>query len=144
MILCVSPMQGVSDVSLQGFGMIRMALHTSRQANVRGRRVMAGLLQMAIIALALATTHPLHAADARPIKQRVAPTYPELAKRMRVSGIVKVSATVEPDGSVSATKTVSGNHMLAGAAEDAVHKWKFAPGTDQSIVEVDINFALAQ
>jgi TonB family protein len=105
---------------------------------------MAGLLQLAIIALVLTTSHPLHAADGRPIKQRVAPTYPELAKRMRVSGLVKVSATVEPDGTVSATKTVSGNHMLSGAAEDAVHKWKFAPAADQSVVEVEINFALAQ
>ena len=142
MIPCIPPIHGVSDVSLRGFGMIHITLPTFRLAKVK--RAMAGLMQLAIVTLVLAATHPLHAADARPIKQRVSPTYPELAKRMRVSGIVKVSATVEPDGSVSATKTVSGNHMLAGAAEDAVHKWKFAPGTDQSVVEVDINFALAQ
>ena len=63
---------------------------------------------------------------------------------MRVAGVVRVSATVDPDGKVSATKTISGNSMLAGAAEDAVHKWKFVPATDSSTVEVDVNFALAQ
>lgn len=116
----------------------------SRQVIYGLRRVTAGLLPLAVIAMALTATTRLHAADERPIKQRVPPTYPELAKRMRVSGMVKVEATVAPDGSVSATKTVSGNHMLAGAAEDAVHKWKFAPAAEQSTVDVEINFALAQ
>ena len=88
---------------------------------------------------------PLHAADSdRAIKQRVAPVYPELARRMRIGGVVRIAATVAPDGSVSATKTVSGNHMLSGAAEDAVHKWKFVTAPGESTVEVDINFALAQ
>jgi TonB family protein len=95
-------------------------------------------------ALACVCVLPLHASNERAIKQRVAPVYPELAKRMKVSGMVKVSATIAPDGSVSATKVVSGNHMLSGAAEDAVHKWRFVPADSESIVEVDVNFALAQ
>jgi TonB family protein len=97
--------------------------------------------------MAMTMTLPLRAADdhaERPVKQRVPPTYPELAKRMRISGVVKVSATVAPDGTVSATKTVSGNHMLAGAAEDAVHKWKFVSAPTESTVEVTINFAPAE
>jgi TonB family protein len=120
-----------------------MKRHTSKQATTR-RRLTSGLLQLAVIAFALTAVLPLHAADDRPVQRRVAPAYPELAKRMRVSGVVKVAATVAADGSVSATKTVSGNHMLSGAAEDAVHKWKFAPASDESTVEVDVNFALAQ
>ena len=121
---------------------MNLTRRTSQRTTIR--RYTTGLLQLAVITLALTATLPLHAADERPIKSRVAPTYPELAKRMRVSGTVKVSATVAPDGTVSATKTISGNHMLSGAAEDAVHKWRFAPASDQSEVEVDVNFALAQ
>jgi TonB family protein len=99
---------------------------------------------LACLGLAVACILPLHATTDRAIRQRVAPIYPELAKRMRVSGTVKVAATVAPDGTVSATKVVSGNHMLSGAAEDAVHKWKFTPADSESTVEVDVNFALAQ
>jgi TonB family protein len=92
--------------------------------------------------LAMAIAVPLHAADGeRPIKQRVTPNYPELARRLHVSGMVRIAATVTPEGNVSATKTVSGNRMLSEAAEDAVHKWKFAPGPEESTVEVTINFA---
>jgi TonB family protein len=108
------------------------------------RRIAAGMTWIAAIGLAMTLTLPIHASDDRPIKQKVAPTYPELAKRMRISGVVKVSATVAPDGSVTATKTLAGNHMLSGAAEDAVHKWKFVAAPSESTVEVDVGFALAQ
>ena len=121
-----------------------MKRHTLQNFLKKSRKIAAAL---AVFALTLSVALPLRAADDhtdRAIKQRVAPAYPELAKRMRVSGVVRVSATVAPDGSVSATKTVSGNHMLSGAAEDAVHKWKFVTAPAESTVEVDINFALAQ
>jgi TonB family protein len=124
--------------------MTSMARHNSQYIAAKHRTNVSALLRVAVIAMALTTAPSLHAADERPIKQRVAPTYPEIAKRMRVSGMVKVAATVEPNGSVSATKTISGNRMLSEAAEDAVHKWKFVPGPDQSTVEVEINFALTQ
>lgn len=97
------------------------------------------LLQVAVVAGIVSSSALLHAED-RAIKQRVPPIYPELAKRMHIGGVVRIEATVAPDGSVSATKTLSGNHMLSGAAEDAVHKWKFVPASEQSTVEVAIDF----
>ena len=95
-----------------------------------------------LLMLALATaaiSSPLRAED-RKIERRVSPIYPELAKRMRVSGLVKVSATVAADGSVTDAKAVSGNRMLAPAAEDAVKRWKFASGPSESTVDIEVNF----
>jgi len=105
-----------------------------------------GLAKLATLGvLAIAVCLPLYAVDSgRAVKQRVAPTYPEIAKRMHISGMVRVAATVAPDGSVSSTKPVSGNRVLSDAAEQAVHKWKFASAAQESIVEVEINFAPAQ
>lgn len=97
----------------------------------------------AALALALVVTLSAHAED-RAVKSRVAPVYPEIAKRMRIGGVVKVEATVDADGKVTEVKTVSGNSMLSSAAEDAVRKWRFAAGTAESKVNVDLNFALAQ
>jgi len=99
------------------------------------------------LALALILCLPIRGADDhldRPIKHWVPPAYPEMARRLRVSGVVRVAATVAPDGSVTSTKTVSGNHILAGAAEEAVLRWKFGTGPSESTVEVDVNFALTQ
>ncbi len=83
-------------------------------------------------------------AEDRAVKSRVAPVYPEIAKRMKIGGVVRLEVTVDPDGKVADVKQISGNHMLSESAEEAVRKWKFVPGPSQSIVDVDLNFELAQ
>lgn len=102
------------------------------------------LISIAALALMAATVLPAGAADQRTVKSRFAPTYPEVAKRMRISGEVRMTVTVDPEGKVTSVKTISGNRMLSAAAEDAVRKWKFEPGSGVSSVEVSLNFALAQ
>ncbi len=104
------------------------------------RRAGVKLLQAAALALVVTLAMPARAADERAIKSRVAPVYPELAKRMKISGVVRVEATVDADGKVTDAKTISGNRMLGAAAEEAVRKWKYAPGP-ASTVQVDVNFA---
>jgi TonB family protein len=102
------------------------------------------LLQATALALVVAMALPSRAADDRAIKSRVAPVYPEIAKRMKITGAVKVEATVDPDGKVTEAKAVSGNRILTPAAEDAVRRWRFAPGAGEAMVAVEINFNLAQ
>src|SRR5215475_5181200 len=79
-------------------------------------------------------------AEERKVQKRVQPVYPELAKRMRIGGVVRISVTIAPDGSVTEVKGVSGNKMLSVAAEDAVKKWKFVASDTQSTITIDINF----
>jgi len=99
-------------------------------------------LTAAALVLAITQVIPVRAADDRAVKSRVAPIYPELARRMHITGAVKVEATVDADGKVTAVKTINGNRALAQAAEDAVSKWRFVPGPGPSTVEVEVNFAL--
>lgn len=113
------------------------------QNSITLRRVGTRLLQAATMALLLALAVPGRAED-RAVKMRVPPVYPEIAKRMRISGAVKVQATVDADGKVTDVKAVSGNHVLGAAAEEAVRKWKFESGAGTATVEVEINFAMAQ
>jgi TonB family protein len=100
------------------------------------------LFQAAALALAVMLAMPAGAADARAVKSRVVPIYPDLAKRMKVGGAVTVEATVDADGKVNEAKAIAGNRLLAPAAEDAVLKWRFVPGPGISKVEVVLNFAV--
>ncbi len=102
------------------------------------------MFQGAALALILAIAMPARAGDERAIKSRVAPVYPEIAKRMRITGAVKLEVIVDAQGKVTDVKTVSGNHMLAVAAEDAVRQWKFVSASSESNVSVEVNFALGQ
>ena len=80
----------------------------------------------------------------RAIVSRVSPAYPELARRMHVSGKVVLLVTIQADGKVSATKVESGHALLAPAAQDAVSRWRFAPCPEASESEIDVNFADSQ
>lgn len=92
-------------------------------------------------ALMLAMAVPALAA-ARPVEKRVPPEYPVLALRMRISGVVTVTATVDADGHVTAAKADHGNALLAPAAVAAVRKWKFAPAAEASTETIDVTFDL--
>jgi TonB family protein len=76
----------------------------------------------------------------RKAKSRVTPTYPELAKRMNISGAVKVLITVLPNGTVKEAKLMGGHPVLANAALDAVRKWRFEAGPEESTGIVEFRF----
>ena len=77
----------------------------------------------------------------RKIKTKVAPTYPELAKRMSVGGKVKIEVVITPDGHVRSTKVVGGHPLLVQACQDAVKEWKFLPGPEETTQIVEFNFS---
>jgi TonB family protein len=76
----------------------------------------------------------------RPVKTKVQPMYPELARKMNISGTVKVQVVVSPNGAVKDAKVVGGHPVLASAALDAVKKWRFEPAPGESSGVVDFKF----
>jgi len=68
----------------------------------------------------------------RRAKARVQPLYPELARKMSISGTVKVEVTVAPNGTVKEARIVGGHPVLANAALDAARKWRFEPASAES------------
>jgi TonB family protein len=59
---------------------------------------------------------------------------------MHVGGKVVLLVSIKADGTVSSTKVESGHALLAPAAQDAVSRWRFAPGPEASETQVDVNF----
>jgi len=76
----------------------------------------------------------------RRAKSRVLPVYPELARKMNITGSVKIEVVVAPNGTVKDAKIVGGHPVLANAALDAVRKWRFEPATVETSGVVDIKF----
>ena len=77
----------------------------------------------------------------RKIKTRVTPEYPELARKVRLSGVVRVELTVTPEGTVKQVKEIGGNPVLLEALVRAVKQWKYEPATKESVVEVKAAFS---
>jgi protein TonB len=59
--------------------------------------------------------------------QQVSPVYPPIAKAARISGTVKLQATISKEGSIENLHVISGHPMLQSAALDAVRQWKYRP-----------------
>ena len=101
-------------------------------------------LRLALFALlAFLIALPTPALAERAVKQRVPPSYPEMAKRMKITGSVKMEATVDAAGNVTDVKVIEGNSMLAPAAEEAVRKWKFESASSTTTESVVLKFNLA-
>ena len=54
-------------------------------------------------------------------------SYPPLALRARLQGVVVIDALVDTNGKVTAMKVISGLADLQQAAMEAVHNWKYEP-----------------
>jgi TonB family protein len=80
----------------------------------------------------------------RGVKIRVAPVYPELARRMKIIGVVKVQVTVAANGVVKDAKLVGGHPVLANAVLDAVRKWRFETGSGDTTGLLQFRFDSAQ
>ena len=76
----------------------------------------------------------------RKVKTKTAPVYPELARRMNVTGKVKIEVVITPDGHVKSTRVVGGHPLLVQACQDAVKEWKFVPAPEESTQVVEFEF----
>ena len=76
----------------------------------------------------------------RRAKSKVQPVYPDLARKMNITGTVKVQVVVAPNGTVKDAKIVGGHPVLASAALEAVRKWRFEPAAGESSGVVDFKF----
>jgi protein TonB len=77
----------------------------------------------------------------------VTPNYPPLARQARVSGVVRVEATIGRDGRIVKAAAISGPPLLRQAATDAVRQWIYKPTTlngqaVEVVTQVDVTFNL--
>jgi protein TonB len=79
--------------------------------------------------------------------QHVSPVYPQEAQDARVTGVVIIEATINPEGSVETANVLRSIPMLDQAALEAVKQWRFTPTLLNGvpvpvIMTVTVNFTL--
>ena len=80
----------------------------------------------------------------RPVK----PSYPLLARQMKVQGSVILQALISRNGVIQDLRVVSGPPILASAAQEAVKQWHFKPhlqGTEpvETQTRITVNFTIS-
>jgi TonB family protein len=100
------------------------------------------VLVVALLTVAINTTAEDSAPppSGRTVVHQVPPKYPEVARRMQMSGLVKLRASVAPNGTVKSIEALGGSPLLIQAAEDAVRKWKYAPSPQETRELIELRF----
>ena len=99
-----------------------------------------GLLALALTVPVLGTRAQAQEETTRKVKARVDPMYPELARKMHISGTVKLQIVVSKDGTVKSTKVIGGPPLLIDASVDAVKRWKFEEAKDETTQPVEFKY----
>ena len=76
----------------------------------------------------------------RKVVTRVAPVYPDLARKLKLRGVVKLIVVIAPDGRVRSTEVMGGNPVLTQAAVEAVRTWRYEAAPEQTHALVELRF----
>ncbi len=58
---------------------------------------------------------------------RVEPIYPRIAQDSHLTGIVRLRASIGPDGNICQLEVVSGNSIFVPSAVTAIRQWRYEP-----------------
>ncbi|HXJ89974.1 MAG TPA: energy transducer TonB [Candidatus Binatia bacterium] len=109
---------------------------------VESRKTLAWMCAYLIFAAGLIVVAASPAQESsRRVVERAAPAYPSLAKKMHLSGKVKIEVEINPAGSVTTAKMVGGNPVFETSAIAAVKQWKFEPAPTVSKGVITLEFA---
>ncbi len=118
---------------------VKEALLSSQSKPCRVALALAALLTI-VLAGNFCLAFGQQPAITRKVKTKVAPTYPETARRMSLGGTVKLIVVVGANGSVKSSTVMGGHPLLVAAAQDAVKSWKFEPGPEESSQVIEFIF----
>jgi len=68
------------------------------------------------------------------------PPYPEVARRLRLSGVVKVQVTITPDGKIKDAKIMGGHPLFVNSVEQTLKDWKYAPAATETTTQLEFTF----
>lgn len=91
------------------------------------------------LGLSLAGTS-LRAQETRKTLNSPTPTYPEIARQFRLTGVVKVQITIAPDGQITDVKVIGGHPLLVNAVQQTLKSWKYAPASSETTATLIFNF----
>lgn len=93
-----------------------------------------------VLALAIHTRAQDEGESSRKIISRAPTSYPEMARKMNLEGVVRLQVTVAPNGTVKSVQAVGGSPILVQAAENAVYKYRWLASKQESKELVEMRF----
>jgi TonB family protein len=99
-----------------------------------------GVLMIFLLAASTSSIRAQNAPGLRKLVYKVAPKYPRELKQNEIGGVVRLSVSISPNGSVGKITPVGGNPILIDAATVAVKQWRYVPADHPTTTEVQLDF----
>ena len=100
-------------------------------------RILGGALLAMALSLGAAN---LQAQESRKVLSNPVPAYPEVARRLRLTGVVKVQVVIGTDGRIKDKTVIGGHPVLVNSVEEALKNWKYAPASGETTTQLEFNF----
>jgi TonB family protein len=78
--------------------------------------------------------------EARKALSSPQPIYPEIARRLNLSGVVKIEVVIGTDGQIKDTRVVGGHPLLVDAALKALRSWKYERASSETKIQLEFKF----
>jgi TonB family protein len=106
----------------------------------RVSRFMAVLATAALAAAIVPAQQSSVEESKRKIKYKTNPQFSEIARRMNLSGKVKIELVIAPDGRVKNARAIGGHPILVQSCLDAVKDWKFEASPEETTQIIEFEF----
>ena len=101
-------------------------------------KILGGALLAMALGLGVAN---LQAQDSgRKVVSNPVPVYPDVAKKLRLIGTVKVQVVIGADGRIKEKNFIGGHPILVNSVEETLKVWKYAPGSGETTMQLEFNF----
>jgi TonB family protein len=108
------------------------------------RQTSAAVCLIVLSYLSMASIEAQNAPSLRKLVYKVAPKYPRELKQNAIGGVVRLSISINSNGSVTRISPIGGNPILVDAAMLAVKQWKYVPADRPTTTEVQLDFIPSQ
>jgi len=98
-----------------------------------------GRVMVLVSAIALTVAITFAQQGRKPVSNPT-PEYPDVAKKMNLTGVVKVEVTIGADGEIKATNVVGGHPILVDAVQKTLKRWKYAPSNSETKALLEFKF----
>ena len=106
----------------------------------RARQISAAVCVILLGYLSMAAIEAQNTPSLRKLVYKVAPKYPRELKQNAIGGVVRLSISINSNGSVTRISPIGGNPILVDAATLAVKQWKYVPADHPTTTEVQLDF----
>ena len=76
----------------------------------------------------------------RKAKYKVNPQFSDLARKMNISGNVRIEIVIAPDGHVKSSKPIGGHPVLVQSCLDVIKDWKFEAAPEETTQVIEFEF----